>query len=144
MLKYPYISNNNIQQQQQQQHKKIPKISRSILCRAGNDNISISWVKLAAENMASPLTYIINKCIRLSVFPTEWKCARISVIRKIDNPKTGDDYRQISILPVLSKVFERLIMEQLCNFIETNNIYSSTQADYRRNHSTNTVLRDER
>ena len=46
----------------------------------------------------------------------------------------------MSILPVLSKVFERLIMKQLCNFIETNNIYSSTQAGYRRNHSTNTIL----
>ena len=74
------------------------------------------------------------------MFLTEWKCARISVIPKIDNPRTGDDYRPISILPVLSKIFERLIMKQLCNFIEINKIYSSTQAGYRRNHSTNTVL----
>ena len=97
-------------------------------------------VKLVAENITSPLTYLINECIRLSVFPTEWKCARISVIPKIDNPTTGDDYRRISILPVLSKVFERLIMKQFCNFIEINNIYSSTQACYRRKHSTNTIL----
>ena len=58
------------------------------------------------------------------MFPTEWKCARISVIPKIDNPTTGDDYHPISILPVLSTVFERLIKKQLRNFIETNNIYS--------------------
>ena len=109
-------------------------------CSTGNDNIPISLVMLVAENIASPLTYIINECIRLSVFPTEWKCARISAIPKIDNPKTGDYYRPISILPVLSKVFERPIAKQLCNFIETNNIYSSTQAGYRRNHSTNTIL----
>ena len=97
-------------------------------CSTGNDNIPISLVKLVAENISSPLTCIINECIRLSVFPTEWKCARISVIPKIDNPTiASDDYRPISILPVLSKVLERLIMEQLCNFIETNNIYSSTQ-----------------
>ena len=97
-------------------------------CSTGNDNMPISLVKLVAENVASPLTYIINECIRLSVFPVEWKCARISVIPKIGNPTTDDDYRPISILPVLSKVFERLIMKQLCNFIEANNIYSSTQA----------------
>ena len=72
------------------------------------------------------------------MFPAEWKFARISVIPKVDNPTTGDDYGPMSILPVLSKVFERLTMKQLCNFIETNNIYSSTQAGYRRNHSTNT------
>ena len=78
------------------------------------------------------------------MFPTEWKCARISVLPKIDNPAIGDYYRPVSILPVLSKVFERPITKQLCNFIETKNIYSSTQANYRRNHSTNTILRDER
>ena len=97
-------------------------------------------VKLVAENIASPLTYIINECIRLSVFPTEWQCVRISVIPKIDNPTTADDYRPISILPVLSKEFERLIIKQLCIFIETNNIYSSTPASYRRNHLTNTII----
>ena len=105
-------------------------------CSTGNDNIPISLVMLVAENIASPLTYIINECIRLSVFPAEWKCARASVIPKIDNPTTGDNYRPISLLPVLSKT----VMKQLCNFIETNNIYSSTQAGYRRNHSTNTIL----
>ena len=109
-------------------------------CSTGNDNIPISLVKLVAENIVSPFPYIINECIRLSVFPTEWKCARISVIPKIDNPTTGDGYRSISILPVLSKLFERLIMKQFCNFIKTNNIYSSTQAGYRRNHSTNKSL----
>ena len=70
------------------------------------------------------------------MFPTEWKC----VIRKIDNPTTDNDYRPISILPVLFKVFERLIMKQLCNFIEIINIYFSTQASYRRNYSTNIIL----
>ena len=109
-------------------------------CSTGNDNIPISLVMLVAENIASPLPYVINECIKLSVFPTEWKCARISAIPKIDNPTTDDDYRPISILPVLSKVFERLIMKQLSNFIEINNIYSSTQAGYRRNHSTNIIL----
>ena len=109
-------------------------------CFTGNDNIPITLVKLVAENIAMPLTYIINECIRLFVFPIEWKFVRISVIPKTDNPTTSNDYRPISILPVLSKVFERLIMKQLCNFIEINNIYFSTQAGYRRNYSTNTIL----
>ena len=121
--------------------KKLQEVkSISNDCSTGNDNIPISMVKLVAENIASPLTYMISECIRLSVFPTQWKCPRISVIPKIDNPTTGDDYRPTSILPVLSKVFERLIMKQLCNFIETNNIYSSTQAGYRRYHSEITIL----
>ena len=67
-------------------------------CSTGNDNVPITLVKLVAENIASPLTYITNQCIRVFLFPTEWKCARISVIPKIDNPTTSDDYRPISKL----------------------------------------------
>ena len=92
-------------------------------CSTDNDNIPISLVQLVAENIASPLLYIINECIRLTVFPTEWKCARKCVIPKINNPTTCDDYRPISILPVLSKIFERLIMKQLCNFIEASYLF---------------------
>ena len=101
----------------------------------GNDNISISLVKLVSENIASPLTYIINEGIRLFVFPTEWKCIRISVIPKIDNPTTGG-----FIQSIWETNHEAVILFYIIyDFIETNNIYSSTQAGYRRNHSGNTI-----
>ena len=43
-------------------------------CSTGNDNVPITLVKLVAENVASPLTYITSECIRVFLFPTEWKC----------------------------------------------------------------------
>ena len=65
---------------------------------------------------------------------------QICPIPKNDNPKTSKDFCPISLLPVLSKVFERVIMKQLVEYIEKETIYSSTQSGFRKNHSTNTIL----
>ena len=56
------------------------------------------------EFIVSPLTHIINSCIKNNVFPQTWKIARISPIPKTDNPSESNDYRPVAILPILSKV----------------------------------------
>ena len=50
------------------------------------------------------------------------------------------DYRPVSILPVLSKVYEKLVLQQLAVFIEMETVYHQYQSGYRRNHSTATLL----
>ena len=50
------------------------------------------------------------------------------------------DYRPISVLSVLSKVYERVILNQLWSFIKTQNLYSINQSGFRKGHSTNTLL----
>ena len=50
------------------------------------------------------------------------------------------DYRPVSILPILSKVYERVVLEQITNFIEKKLIYHHYQSGYRKNHSTATLL----
>ena len=44
--------------------------------------------------------------------------AKISPIPKSDDPQNFDDYRPVSVLPLFSKVYERLIAKQLCAFLE--------------------------
>ena len=83
---------------------------------------------------------IINNAIDKNEFPDKWKIARVSPIPKIDQPLDMKDYRPISILPVLSKVYERVILYQLCDFIERNAIYSANQSGFRKGHSTTTLL----
>ena len=104
-------------------------------CSTGYDNIPIRYLKHVAEALASPLTCIINNCIEKSIFPHQWKTAKIRPILKISNPVKISDYRPISILPILSKVFERVILEQLFNFIEENSVYAKTQSGFRKGHS---------
>ena len=74
------------------------------------------------------------------IFPKQWKTARVCPIPKIDHPSKLKDYRPISILPVLSKIYERVILFQLCEHIENNHLYNSTQSGFRKGHSTSTLL----
>jgi len=83
---------------------------------------------------------VINTCINKQYFPTEWKIARICPIPKNTSVASEKDLRPISILPVLSKVYERLICKQFTEFIETNEIISNNVSAYRKGQSTTTVL----
>ena len=78
-------------------------------CSSGADQILTTFIKLVADHLAGPLTRIINGCITEAYFPKLWKIARVSLISKVDNPTTNNELRPISILPVLSKVCERLV-----------------------------------
>ena len=109
-------------------------------CSTGHDNIQVSFIKPIAEYIDSPLTFIINNLIEESKFPDQWKIARISPIPKVTNPTELKDYLPISILPILSKVYEKQVLHQITDFIETQQVYNKHQSSYRKNHSTATIL----
>ena len=71
----------------------------------GHDQIPIKFVKLVADTISGPLTAIINNCVMQSYFPLSWKKA------KIDHPTADEHFSPISILPALSKVFEKLVAD---------------------------------
>ena len=89
--------------------------------------------------ITSPIVHIINTSIDKKIFPDSWKVARVCPIPKIDNPVTVKDFRPISILSVLSKVFEKVVLSQLLNYIEKSAVYNPTQSGFRKRHSTATL-----
>ena len=109
-------------------------------CSTGADQIPAKYIKMSAETIASPLTHILNSFISERSFPEAWKIARVSPIPKVDNPAQNDDFRPISILPVLSKVYEKLVLYQLLEFMERYQILRGGISGYRKGHSTSTVL----
>ena len=109
-------------------------------CSSGHDNIPVRYLKPVAEYITSPMVHIINTSIDQEIFPKQWKISRVCPIPKTDNPTSIKDYRPISVLSVLSKVYERVILNQLCSFIETQNLYNINQSGFRKGHSTNTLL----
>ena len=109
-------------------------------CSTGPDSIPINLLKPVSEFIISPLTHVINCFIESSEFPKAWKQARISPIPKIPSPQTLSDYRPVSVLPVLSKVYERIIMTQLVKFIDETAKYQPTQHGFRKSYSTVTCL----
>lgn len=109
-------------------------------CSTGDDEIPIWLIKPVVEHLASPLTHIINCCIEKQHFPKQWKIGRVVPIPKVDQPMSYNDFRPITILPALSKVFEKLLCKQLLKYIDNESIYSNTLSGFRKNHSTVTLL----
>jgi hypothetical protein len=106
----------------------------------GIDNDCIRLLKLAAPIICHPLAYICNLSMFTSVFPSKWKVAKVTPIYKDGDKSDVSNYRPISVLPILSKILERAVHDQLYNYLTCNNILNSCQSGFRRNHSKNTTL----
>lgn len=106
----------------------------------GHDNVNISMIKMCCPTILPFVTHIINFCICESVFPECWKLAVVRPLPKISNPLHMKDLRPISLLPVVSKVFEKIISAQLAGFLRDNDILPSTQSGFRAGFGCETAL----
>lgn len=83
------------------------------------------------------LTQLFNAALRLRYYPKQWKIAEIIAIPKAGKPlNEAAFYRPISLLPVMSKVFEKLIIKRLKPIIEENQFILEHQFGFRSKHST--------
>lgn len=100
----------------------------------GMDTIMLKNVSLS---LANPITILINQSITQGEFPNAWKSAIVSPIYKSGDPHSISNYRPISILPVMSKILEKWIAEQIRDHL-TNTPFSlhPLQFGFRPNHST--------
>ena len=106
----------------------------------GADQILAKLVRMVAEDLTPPLVNIINSCIGMRSFPAAWKIAQICPIPKTNTSICENDFRPISVLPVLSKVYERLVFRQLVQHIDENSTLYDLISAYRKGQSTITVL----
>ena len=74
---------------------------------------------------------IINQILNTGVFPSQLNIAKVIPIFKKDDNKIFNNYRPISLLPVLSKVVEKVICSQINNFFITNNLFYDSQYGFR-------------
>ena len=105
----------------------------------GIDGINAKVLKDGTDILVPILTRIINLGYKLNQFPAQLKTASVKPIHKKNCHNDPVNYRPISILPILSKVFERAAVNQLVKYLE-NGILSANQHAYRRFHSTVTSL----
>ncbi len=90
--------------------------------------------------IASYLTVIIDTSISTGQFPTAWKHATVTPLFKSGEKDNPSNYRPISILPVLSKILEKIVSSQLTTYLESNKYLSNTQHGFRPKLSTETAL----
>ena len=102
----------------------------------GFDDISNEFLKDIGSSIIRPLTQIVNKTIEESTFPDILKMAVVSPLHKGKERYFTTNYRPISLLPVLSKLFERVLHTQFSEFLEKTNVFFSGQFGFRKDHST--------
>ena len=86
--------------------------------------------------VAKPVTDICNLSIYLNKFPSAFKLAKVKPIFEKGRNHNFSNYRSISLLPILSKVIEKVVHEQTTKFLNDNNIFYKYQFGFRNNHST--------
>ena len=106
----------------------------------GVDNISAKLLKASAEEIVVPLTYLVNFSLMTGTFPQNWKIARICPVFKGGIRNEPCNYRPISILPLLSKIVERAVFDQLYPYLNEFNMIHETQSGFRPGYSTTTAL----
>ena len=101
----------------------------------GTDEIGPRLLKLASPFIAESLAFICNLSIRRGSFPDKWKEAKVKPLHKGGPTNDLNNFRPISILPVLSKLFEKHVHESLLAFLEQYKLLYSTQSGFRPKHS---------
>lgn len=107
---------------------------------SGPDGISPFFLKTSARVILPLLATFFNTFLQASVFPSIWKRAFIKPLSKISSPLSPSDTRPIANLSELSKIFERILFNQISQYIESNNILDEKQSAYRTGFSTQTAL----
>lgn len=103
-------------------------------------DIQVRPVKFVADIIARPLSHIFNICLSTGTFPAAVRTAKITVIYKKGDKNNLGNYRPISILPVLSKAFEKLLHSRLSTFTDKYNLMSDSQYGFRKTRSTELAL----
>ena len=88
------------------------------------------------------ITHIVNTSITTNQFPTEYKIAKVIPLHKgKEAPATlAKSYRPVSILPVLSKILERVVQIQITDFMNKEKLLHPNHHAYRKFHSTTTAM----
>ena len=106
----------------------------------GTDDIGPRLLKLSAPFISDSITYICNKSIQNSEFPSKWKEGKVTPLFKNGTKEDVNNYRPISILPILSKIIEKHVHDSLMEFLNSFELLHKTQSGFRPNHSCETAL----
>ena len=107
---------------------RIIKNAKISTCK-GHDGISSELLKLITNDISKCITVVINQSLTSGIFPSSLKIAKVTPIFKKENNKliTNYMYRLISVIPVISKIFEIVTHEQLSEYFISNNLFCSQQ-----------------
>ena len=108
----------------------------------GLDKIPLRVIKDCLSAILTPLTSIINASFTSQVYPSRWKKAEVVPIPKASDSdhQQAENNRPISLLPILSKVCEKVVLNQFMPYLMLRNRLTANQSGNKQWHSTETTL----
>ena len=95
------------------------------------DGISPVLLKHIKHEISKPVTLILNQCLATGIFPDKLKIAKVVPIYKSEDENIFNNYLPISILPALSKVFDKIMFNQTYSYLDDHNIFFGNQYGFR-------------
>ena len=106
----------------------------------GLDNVDTASIKLVINDILPALTHIVNLSLSTLVFPGAWKVAKVIPLLKKGDPLDPSNYRPVALLPILSKIMERVVFKQVVGYVENNGLLHPSHHGSRARHSTCTAM----
>ena len=97
----------------------------------GHDEITIRMIKICASSIAKPLAIFFRNFLESECFLKEWKKANIVPVHKKHGKQLIKNYRPVSLLPICSKIFEKVVFNSLFKYLDDNNLLNSNQSGFR-------------
>ena len=105
-------------------------------------NIPVKLIKLIPCNMSVALTDIFNESFKSGIFRDLLKLAHVTPIHKGNTRLAVTNYRPVSVLPIVSKVFEQIVHKRVYDFLISHNIIYEHQFGFQKNKSTSLAVLD--
>ena len=121
--------------------QEIAEIIKSLKNGApGYDEINNKILQLSVTPIIGPLSFLCNRSLTEGVFPSELKLANVLPLFKSGESMLFNNYRPVSLLCTLSKVFEKIMYSRLLNFLDYHKILIGNQFGFRKLHSSYMAL----
>ena len=108
----------------------------------GLDGIGSRILKAGSPVISIYLAKLFNLSLEIGYVPKCWKMKRVSPIHKGDSKTDPNNFRPISILPIPMKIFEKIVHDQVSDFIKDNKFLGDRQSGFRKLFSTTTAVLD--
>ena len=119
------------------------KIARTIFASkaTGPDGIPAIVLKMCSPELSPIVAKLFSMCLAVSVFPSSWKVASVVPVFKGGGERSeSTNYRPISLLPIISKIFECFVNQQLLGYLEGNDLLTDCQYGFCHSRSTGDLL----
>ena len=111
-------------------YKKNCKIYMQTTMSTGRDGIHPQLLKTAAPIISSHLSHLFKLSLSTGLIPDEWKKANVTPIHEGGNADDTNNYRPVSVIPIVMKIFERAVHCQLTEYLMTHSMLALEQSGF--------------